>query len=378
MLFHKDKRAVELSTLGGLILLFVGFFLVANIFLSNTAEAEDAALETSCRFTNQLHYGTKASLGPVKLSASPQVCKTLNLDEVPTKSYEDHPSGPAEGAKQEIRDKMGRCWWMWLNGEEKNMFDKEFYHVDNGCFICYTFTADKDTSFSYEELSRTLDSPYAATSASGIDNCASGGRGGKCMQECDQEGAAFSKETSSTLCPLNQKCCIDEDSRNECVNRGGICSTTPVEGMKAYPDWNCAGRGDVCYVSQENFVSYLDYIQGTNGAPGGPGLVLFGDNEGFQPGRKYAITFVSPGKEWDIDTLLGIGGSAGILAAGIGLGVATGGIGLIPLAAFLGGAGASAFYGIEESDVNEINYLMVSTLDTVAERCAIHAGAGQS
>ena len=118
----------------------------------------------------------------------------------------------------------------------------------------------------------------------------------------------------------------------------------------------------------------MDYIQGTAGVSGGAGKVLFGDNEGFKPGLKYAITFISPGNEWDAGTLLGLVTTGGGLYV---IGVTLVG-GAFPPLILVGSAAVSALMTSNTGTRNDINYITISKYDTVADKCAIESGVGEN
>lgn len=292
MSLARNKKGIELTTIIEILLVVVATGLIIGTFVAASNRAEEKTSENLCRGFNALRFGTKVEEGPVSFNIVPRACKVINKKEaVPSKDYKYYIDGPVEGAKAEIRNMMARCWWMWLEGNQQNIFDKGWYQK-NGCFICYTFSLE-DTSFDYQQFAVSLEAPYYAMDSS--DRCAPGGQGGKCMPSCSKTLYEFSKEVASTRCGPNQKCCVAADAKDECVNKGGKCSISPSEPYtELFNQWQCASGK--CYVQKDKMASYLDYIQGTKGVGGGAGKVLFAGDGKFEPGSKYAITFVSPGK----------------------------------------------------------------------------------
>ena len=106
---------------------------------------------------------------------------------------------------------------------------------------------------------------------------------------------------------------------------------------------------------------------GTEGSNTGPGAVYPMDpNMVFRPGEKYAISFVSPGKDIDAMTVLK-GTTAVIATVGSVLAVIqTGGLGLIPILA-LTTAGGTTGSTLTSGSLNDINYIVISTYDDVNE-----------
>lgn len=365
MSLGRNKRGLELSTLGEILLIVIATSLIITVFTVASSRADEKTSENLCRGFNALRFGTQVETPVGNINLAPKACKTINKkDDIPSKDYAKHINGPKAGAIAEVRDLMARCWWMWLEGNQQNMFQSKWYNLQNGCFICYTFSVDKGTgSISYQELANSLNVPYYAVDSS--DRCASAGQGGKCMASCDKN-SDFPKEVASNRCKPGLKCCTASD---ECENKGGSCSSR--EKYVPYDKWKC--KSGSCYIKEENMASYLDYIQGTREVSGGAGRVLFGDNEGFKSGSKYAVTFVSPGKSADWDLLLG---PRAAIATGLALNIIPGGQLVSGLVA-LGGIVFSSGLTINAGIVKDINYIMVSKYDTVSDKCAVEAGFGE-
>jgi len=384
MSLARNKKGIELITIIEIILVVIATGLLIGIFNYAAGRADEKTAETLCRGFNALRFGTEIETPIGNINVAPRACRTIDKKEVPSKDYKNHIGGMKEGAKAEIRDLMTKCWNMWLEGNKKNMFGSEWYNLENGCFVCYTFSIDKDVKehIKYSEFAASLNTPYYAVDSS--DRCAPAGQGGYCRPSCDKS-TDFSREVASNKCPLGQKCCIDEDRRNECKNKGGKCLDEPSgEFTEPYIKWQC--KTGNCYLKKEKISSYLDYIQGTKGVGGGAGAVIFGDDAGFSSGSKYAVTFISPGNSWNWNTVFGIAVTAG-LGAGTGavaiVGISSG-IGAIPILVLLksvivGGllTTASGYITGATGDVRDINIIMLSKYDTVSAKCAIEAGVGE-
>ena len=377
MSLGQNKKGLEFATLIEIILVLIGTGLLIGVFLIASARADEKTAENLCRGFNALRFGTEYEVKPLgvpiyKFKFAPKACKTIDKKDLPSSDYKNHINGLKEGTKTEIRNLMARCWWMWLEGHQQNMFEKGFYNIQNGCFVCYTFSIDKNVQgFGYNELAASLNAPYYAVDST--DRCASSGQGGKCMQSCDKNSDYFSREVPSNRCAQGLKCCVATDSQDECKNKEGRCLSEPTtEYNQLYTKWQC--KTGSCFIKKDKIASYLDYIQGTAGVSGGAGKVLFGDNEGFKPGLKYAITFISPGNEWDAGTLLGLvttGGGLYVIGATL-VG------GAFPPLILVGSAAVSALMTSNTGTRNDINYITISKYDTVADKCAIESGVGEN
>jgi len=402
MRFLRSKRGLEFETLIEIILLIAGVGLLIGIILSITSKADQSTQEQLCRGFNALKFGYEKSAGSLasKLISPPRACNTLDKGDLPSKDFKARQdlANDATRAKAEVRDLMRRCWWMWLEGRQQNMFDKALYQSD-GCFVCYTFSVGKGAGFSSTDLVTSLYEPYIAKDSS--NRCAGSvsagggslggagaspsfggtttplgngnGNGGRCMASC---GGEFPDKASSASCPSNQVCCVSTNRQNECEDKGGVCSSTPLNGYKQFLDWKCTGKR-ACFVSENNFASYLDYLQGTRGAGYGSGMVVYEDGTSFNPGQLYAVTLVSPSRTWSWAGTVGGGaiavatlGTAGVIT------YFTGFLGL-PIATKLTivGLGAAAATAEFSGDPRNINYIFVSRYDTVSTKCAIQRGA---
>ena len=364
MSLGQNKKGLEFSTLIEIILIIVATGLIIGVFSVASSRADEKTSENLCRGFNALRFGTQLGTPVGTYNVAPRACKTIDKGDLPGKDYKDNVNGLKEGTKAQIRDLMARCWWMWLEGNQQNMFDKSFYNTQNGCFVCYTFSIDKGMqSFDYSEFAASMNAPYYAIDSS--DRCAPAGQGGYCRASCNSN---YEKEVPSNRCKKEEKCCADT---SECVSKGGRCSS--AENYVQFNNWQC--KTGNCFIKKENMASYLDYMQGTKGVSGGAGKVLFGDGGGFKSGSKYAITFVSPGERFDFNVGTGIFTTA--LGTTITIAGVVSGIGTIPTLIL---AGATAYSGAltnAAGTINDINYIMLSKYDTVTDKCAIEAGAGE-
>ncbi len=378
---HLNKKAgLELSTIAEIILLLIAAGLIIGIFSYAAGRASEKTSENLCRGLNVLRYGRiggvvpvgRIDKGPVTINLAPRGCKTIDKKDLPGKNYEDHVNGLKEGAKAELRDMIAKCWWMWLEGKQPNMFDTSTVALSNKCFVCYTFSMKDGADLRIPEFIASLDYAYEAADSS--SRCAPAGQGGMCMASCDKS-SSFSKPVPSDRCKDNEKCCIAENSKDECVNKGGTCE--PREGFVPYNKWSC--KEGSCHVKKENFVSYLDYVQGTNGAAGGAGFLVYQndlESIGLTTKNKYAVTLISPGNTPGWDTAAWGGG---ILAIPVVTWYTRGAFSwLLPLTSKIEGAAIAEFFSFKMLDksgkLEGYNFIYVSEYDKVKDKCQVELG----
>ena len=384
MVFRNKRGGIVtgLSTLSEIIILLIATGLFLGVFSLATSKVDEKTSENLCRSFNILRF--KTEIPTINQNVVPRACKTIDKkDDIPTDQYKK--TGTAEEATSaEIRDMMTKCWWMWLEGKELNVFDKGPLEGQQKCFICYTFSIAKNVpEITYQNFVKTLFKSYYGVDRT--DRCAPTGRGGMCCSQCGETcrieseqklgsdippgSEYFTKEVSSNECEEDQKCCITDDNRDECKDKGGRCLSEPNDEYNTvYPKWQC--KSGTCYLKEGDVASYIDYLQGTGGVDTGAGAVIFTDNENFHYGKKYAVTFLSPGRNWDwrtVATLFGTAGT-GIIPAALRRAGVIGDNFLIDLATFL----PSQTGKIEDS-----NLVMVSTYDRVKDVCAVQASVGE-
>ncbi len=138
------------GTLVSIIITIVSFMLSAGVLYAFTAQADDKQAELLCHDSVALRAKTMitpADNAVVKseIKTVPFLCKTID-----TKV-----SGTREELKQQIADKIARCWWMFgegryeelLQGSRISILPSVFGFEDskNKCFNCYSLLVDEDT-----------------------------------------------------------------------------------------------------------------------------------------------------------------------------------------------------------------------------------------
>ncbi|MBI2134982.1 hypothetical protein HYU09_03250 [Candidatus Woesearchaeota archaeon] len=320
-----NKKGFTASGFGiivGLILLLLSGSIIL-VAVKNQASKVDEKLQVDlCRISNEIKFGLKEKTS--NIVSGPQICSTIDKTEgkmqVPNGKYPQN----SKGAEAEIRDMIKSCWHMWLDGSQKNTFEK--YPFSEGCFTCYTFRVSKDaSSVTFKSLSDSMSEPYFAADKS--DQCAP--YGGFWRTACSNDEKELSSKKISP--GANYKCCV-RDLRDECGNKGGICSDSgsPSGYPRIYNEWSCPGRGQTCYVRDDSVYSFTRYIReyGSRGgdiffmSPGGQEA----SDMNFVPGERYAISFLSPSsqfctKEGGIVTNTGCYAAIGGYAIGTAAGV---------------------------------------------------------
>lgn len=141
---YQSRKAVARSFLILLLIAILSFAIIIYAIQQFFTRADQEVDEQACRASILTRVkSTLRVLKVVELNPFPIVCKTQH------KVLE----GDEEQVKMQISSLSAKCWWMFLNGEYGNIFNKLQLTSDQKCFICYTFTiADKNIKIKGEEL----------------------------------------------------------------------------------------------------------------------------------------------------------------------------------------------------------------------------------
>lgn len=364
----KGMQSMGWGVVLGAVVLFLAGGLILGVNTLLAKEVEKSQTEKLCRMSNEIRFGAKEG-NPLNFPVGPQVCKSIHIDEgIPSDDYVQ----TEEGAKQEIRDLMVKCWWMWLEGTQIDMLDKGVLSKQP-CFSCYTFTLNEGIGpFSVTELEKSLVVPYEAKDTS--ENCAPNG-GGYCEGRCYD--FFYPKEVSSRKCPKKDKkeevCCVAKEPRDECINKGGRCKPScdsnkwdeKKEYAVQYNKWTCSKYSDKCCIKSGTYETYWDYFQADAN-----GKILFQENMQFRAQDKmYTIAFLSPGRECGITNIKCWGGFIGSIAAGLGTSLF-----ISPLGGATVAGGGMALSLIKGGEIADINYLLVSEYEGIEDKCVLEFG----
>ncbi|HJN56354.1 MAG TPA: hypothetical protein QGI22_00140 [Candidatus Woesearchaeota archaeon] len=321
----KNKRGLSAAGFGiiiGVVILLLSGGTILWAANQSASKLDEKLQVELCRISNEIKFGLEEKTRGVV--SGPQICNTIDKTKkktmVPIKKY----SQDKEGVEAEIRDMIQKCWYMWLDGSEGNMFKE--YPFTESCFTCYAFTIkDKVRKVTYKDLVKSMEEPFFADDRS--DNCA-GEAGGFWRTECRDDEKVY--KTNRKNPSDNHKCCIQKEITNECGNKGGRCfsegSTTNYP--RIYPKWKCPKRNQNCYVKDDDIYSYTKYIR-EYGARGGEIYFIPPEIEqkeasdiSYNPGEAYAISFVSPSRQycWKEDPLVCTAMTTAYVAGAVGIG----------------------------------------------------------
>jgi hypothetical protein len=367
------KGDLTMVFLVSIIILTLSLVIITLVWQKFFSKAESSAAESLCMGFNAVRMRTKVEQGRYTANTFPNTCKTLDKT-IPSDIYPQ----TKEGAMEEMRNLVAKCWWMFLEGAEKNMFAKDLWMGQDPCFTCYRFNLKGNIKqFTFEEFKKSLEqNTYLASIDGDFDDCAPIG-GGTCIDDVNGKVCSSTKDkfkdlkksVYSTKCKENQHCCISGNS-NECENKGGKCiplsqgqtceSANPLYS-KQYDKWAC--RTGTCCIGSDNYYSYLDYIQSYRG----DGAVIYEKDLVFKPAEEYAITFISPrpGFNWEFLWKGGLTG-AGTLAA---LFLIPGGKIAMAVAGTTLVGGSIYTYFTSNQVEGDINTIFISKLDSISNTC---------
>ncbi len=298
--FRKNKRGIELpfAAIIIIIILLVSAGVILWAVFATAPKAGEKSQYELCATSNRITVGVEHKTS--EYVSPPRACTTIDKTsgnyQVPTKSYDQK----EEGAIKEVRDMIKNCWYMWLEGSEPNMF--RIFPGEKTCQICYRFRIkDSIGSLNLKKLADSMNELYYV-SIPKEHNC-DPPNGGEILSEskCELDGGTKIKDG-----PTTGTACCRKDIRYECENKGGKCSENPDgEYLQDYSKWACPEMEKKCYVKPENGVSYMQYITEFS-ALGGDLFIMDPDQSSGTPiesinynkDRIYAITFVSPAKQY--------------------------------------------------------------------------------
>lgn len=142
------KKGMAAGTLVAMIITLAAFMLIASVIMNFVGQADEKQAELLCHDSIALRAATqinengkfvKSEVKPV-----PVLCKTIDKKV----------SGNREEIKQEIANKIARCWWMFGEGKyEKLLYGSsftilpalfDFENSDDKCFNCYAVLIDEN------------------------------------------------------------------------------------------------------------------------------------------------------------------------------------------------------------------------------------------
>lgn len=152
---YQNRKSVARAFLILMLTAIISFTIILFAINQFFARAGQEVDEQACRASILTRVKSTIKLVKVvELNPFPIICKTQNKVI----------KGNEEQVKEQISYLSARCWWMFLNGEYGNIFNKLQLTSDQKCFICYIFTIDdKNIKISGEELMEYMDEHYYIT-----------------------------------------------------------------------------------------------------------------------------------------------------------------------------------------------------------------------
>lgn len=140
---------MEAGFLVSIVITIVAFMLIAGTVMRFMSNAGDKEAEILCH--DSIALGVRSSFNlngdwvGAQIKAVPVLCKTID----------NKIKGNREELKQQLAEKMARCWWMFgegryeelLQGSKIKAFPKllGFEELENSCFNCYNIMIDQDS-----------------------------------------------------------------------------------------------------------------------------------------------------------------------------------------------------------------------------------------
>ncbi len=154
---YQNHKAVARAFLILMLTAIISFGIVLFAMNQFFTRADQVVDEQACRASILTRVKSTIKLVKVvEVNPFPIVCKTQH------KILE----GNEEQVKEQISYLSARCWWMFLNGEYGNIFNRQDFASKNTCFICYTFSIKEDIKpITGEELFEYMDEHYYITKA---------------------------------------------------------------------------------------------------------------------------------------------------------------------------------------------------------------------
>ncbi len=369
---RNKKGFLSMQQLIVIVLVTVSFLLTWQLISHAMTKVEERSAEEICRGSIAAIEKIKIEIGPFEKKVTPLLCKTQDK-EIPYVK-----TATPDEVKKNIADLMARCWYMFGEGMSEDVLEGTI--GGNTCFICYTIKTKetkefKETIPANDLLDYMMDTPYKVRRDD--DNCKD--LGGKCVSnknECAlEEGWKYNADNNICLSKYSEKkdCCY---SRFECLNKGGECFSEEAErdGWRRYTKWGCPPDRKFCYIKDENFYSYVDYIQ----AWGGQGVTVMTTD--IEPGATYTIAYGEENTECGVLCSIGGGTGAVLTVGGAILLTSTGPIGWM----VAGVAGGIAGYVATQTTVDiikvfterDLNTIYLTKLDDIRDHCTIEYGIG--
>ena len=322
----RNKKSLVNDYIVGILLIIAAFLLILSILEIFKGKAEAKTAEAICKGSVALREKTHTEIydpvtGSLKFGsvATPLFCRTTD------KYVPEDKNAPKEQVQKEFADSMASCWSQFGEGLIDDVF-KQGDGIANNCFVCYTVSLRETSKFkgqinSVDFTKYLFETPYKVSQEA--DGCKVDG--GFCIDSENECSSKIRADTSYLLVDKKSDACQKKGKKSCCYtdygcwNKGGLCSGSNPDSSKyrQYDNegWNCPSNMK-CYVKNENYYTYGEYIQRYSGDGK---MILLTD---IKPGETYAISYGSPTKSCDWCTTIGLsagaGGAAAVLLASSG------------------------------------------------------------
>ena len=381
------KKSITSTMLTVIFLAIVSFFII-SLFIAKAKEKsdEEAGIQL-CRISiaTREKTGIETPVIGTEIEVAPLICSTAKAEDVGKDKTK-------EEVMKYIANKIVKCWYKYQEGNVKDVFKGSTF--EDNCQICYPLNikewkdykeGDKITS---EDLVAFMYNNVYKVREDNEDCKMFGGYCVKNEEECEElskERSAdkkYFKTDDDTKCKKGEEekvCCY---SSYDCLSKGGVCSyDAPGITYKGYDKWACPSGTGECWIKEENYYTYLEYVQ----SYGGLGVVAV-LTQNIEKGQSYAISFGSPTEncgdtciQWAKPGLAITGIGIVITAAGVftlnpAIGIAGAKVTVVGLAATGVGAGGAKLTAeianfLKERDINTIylSTLNDATYDNICE-----------
>lgn len=135
-----NKKGMAGDQLVIIVLIIVGFLLIAGVTYGFTKKAEQKSPELLCYNSIGIRAASVLRLGQVDVPFSTPICETIDVEL----------KGDRGEMKKQLAELMTRCWWMFHEGRYEEILNnpdeiRNIFNLagDNKCFVCYNVLIDE-------------------------------------------------------------------------------------------------------------------------------------------------------------------------------------------------------------------------------------------
>lgn len=130
----KNKKGMAMNMLVSILLTVIAFMLITGTIVRFMSKSDDVSAEAMCQTSVGVRAAATLNVGPANIKIAPLLCKTIDKEI----------SGGRDEVKQQIAEKMAKCWSMFGEGRyKKDVLTKmEIFGGKGNCFQCYTMMVE--------------------------------------------------------------------------------------------------------------------------------------------------------------------------------------------------------------------------------------------